>query len=147
MKLGVDSIIEPGNFGRIITSTAVTFAANDGLLIAGYVGRELMFELIRERSFPEKPSRLKAVFECPALRDAHAYAAATNVNNRQVLHEVETIDETAAVHTGALSHCDIPPGVQTTQHRAELYWSGTFGDPSKGLEMIVESAIRVVCQV
>jgi hypothetical protein len=147
MRLQPGSVIEPGNFGRIISSMQIAIQGNEGSLVAGYVARELMFELIRERQFENKPSRLKAVFGCPTRQDADAYAALNNPGGRQLLHEVETVDDNAPVHIGALSFCDITIGavfMETTAHRAEQYWLGTPGEQAKGSEIIVESAIRIV---
>jgi hypothetical protein len=147
MTLGAGSIIEPGNFGRVITTTQPAFQSGDTSIVQGYVARELAFELVRERSFAAKPSRLRAAFGCPTQADAQAYANFTNLDKRQVLHEVETVNDAAPLHIGALSYCDITtlvPFIDTTLHRAQLYWSGLEGDPARGREIIVESAIRVI---
>ena len=59
MRLGPGSIVEPGNFGRVIRATQHAIQGGEASLISGYVGRELIFELVRAKSFPTtKPSRL-----------------------------------------------------------------------------------------
>jgi hypothetical protein len=146
MKLGPGSIIEPGNFGRIL-QTIPPMPGNDGSYLPGYIARELAFELVRERDFSSKPSRFSCIFGCPTLEDANRYSAVNNLGNRQVLHEVEAVDENAYHHIGSLSFCDISYGVAfvtTVFQNATGYWSAVEGDAAKGKELIAETPIRII---
>lgn len=148
MRLGPGSIVEPGNFGRVIRATQHAIQGSEGSLIAGYVGRELVFELMRVKSFPTtKPSRLTSVFGCPTMLDAQQYAAINNRFGQQVLHEVELVNKAALTHVAPISHCDMTVGslfVGPTEQKAQDYWAAAPGDPTKGNEIIAESAIRII---
>ena len=61
-QLGPGSIIQPGNFGRLLKR----YVAGSGQCVDA--GRELAFEQIRTRGYLHKPSRLNACFGLPTTR-------------------------------------------------------------------------------
>jgi hypothetical protein len=86
LRLGAGSIIQPGNFGRIIKRYALNNNF-DGWRIA----RELIFEQSRPK---DKPSRLCSCFGLPTRVDCDAYRKFNDANFLQVVHEVEIVDPT-----------------------------------------------------
>ena len=140
MRLRADSIIEAGNFGRVLRATYGNNVVPSMLL------RELIFENIRLAAFPDLPSRLSAAFACPTLADAERYRAANDVKLRQVLHSVEAVDAEAAMHIAGLSWLDgqqdpYLPGVEAAATR---YWQADAGNVERGQEIITASAWRVL---
>lgn len=138
IRLGAGSLVEPGNFGRIL-KRYLTGTGNAWML-----ARELVFEKHRP---PSKPSRLSACFALPTTDDAERYRQANDQNFLQVLHEVEVVDPLAVQHLGSLSYLDFNnslPFMDPTTTAAISYWSGAAGDPMKGIELVTTSGLRVM---
>jgi hypothetical protein len=118
VPLGNDSIIEPGNWGRIIR----LYTPNDaGTYNIAY--RESVLETYRQLHCPEKPSRLDCIFTCPTIDGARMY--------RQKWGKLNFIYEVAPVrkcrtHVGdyelALFQIDVPYFDNFPQ-RVARYWS------------------------
>jgi hypothetical protein len=148
--LGPGSIIEPGNFGRLLYRKHFIVADNNnpaGAYVGHLVARELAFELVRRDSFFDLPSRMSCVFCCPTVEDAKLFAGYANRDGGNVLHEVEPVDDRAPLHRGYISHCDYTIGaafLEDASMRAKLYWSAQVGDPAKGQETLVGCAVRVI---
>lgn len=139
LPLEVESVILPGNWGRIIrgyTNGKVDFA-NMWILF-----REQTFELVRRTKFPDKPSRLESAFLF--LEEDKARQFRIN-NNRMhdVLYEVEIVDQSKKSHVGDMNLSELANGLQfmdAVEVNATKYWEGTdIAYP----ELITESPIRV----
>ncbi|MCF1449970.1 DUF2441 domain-containing protein [Agrobacterium vitis] len=133
------SIIEPGNFGRMLH--LYKYATDNGWMVA----RELAFEMARLRVAPEAPSRLKACYALGSLEEARRYQ---DTNARfNVMIEVELSEPDAPQHWGYMQHFDgfvqqeFMPAVSI---RADAYWSGVgTGDR----ELVTASGLRVLRMV
>lgn len=144
IRLGPGSIIEPGNFGRMLR----THTIQEGPSVSPLIVRELVFEMVRRERFPAKPSRLSACLACPTKADMDLYVLKNNASGSQVLHEVELMDEDASCHIANTSHLEMGlPGVMilpTATMLAVEYWSSTPGRAGYGDELIVAGPLRVV---
>lgn len=141
IRLGAGSVIEPGNFGRIIKR----YQANDTL--GGWrMARELIFEMMRPVA---KPSRLTSCFGLPSQHDADLYRKFNDTNFIWILHEVEIVDPHLPQHIGGLSWIDFPPAgspiLDPMRMQAKSYWDGAAGTPEKGNEIVTASQLRVLC--
>ncbi|MBB3315089.1 hypothetical protein FHT77_000931 [Rhizobium sp. BK181] len=143
VRLSAGSIIEPGNWGRVLKRYNMNGFGNPWL-----IARELIFETARLQLFPDKPSRLSSCFALLTLEEATAYQAANDPNYISVLHEVELVEEEASQHTGALVHLNWPANgmafVDQTRLNAAKYWEAE-GDGER--ELLTASALRVVAGV
>ncbi|RVO78951.1 hypothetical protein [Sinorhizobium medicae] len=134
------SVIEPGNFGRILALYRYN-PSNNGWMMA----RELAFEMERLRIAPEAPSRMQACFALPSLDEAQRYRSANAHLN--VILEVELSEPEAACHYGFLQHFDGMHDqlfIATVKQRAEDYWT-VKGEGDR--EVVTASGLRVVRQV
>ena len=139
LRLGPGSLIQPGNFGRIIKR----YSANN-TLDGWRMARELIFE---ERRPAVKPSRFSSSFGLPTRQDADAFRRYNDANFLQVLHEVEIVDPTLPTHTAALSWIDFPqnePILDPMRLQADHYWASDPGNPEKGNEILTASQLRVL---
>ncbi len=134
LRLGAGSVIEPGNFGRLLGRYMPSEKRAFGN--AWMLSRELIFEQVRPRDLP---SRLSCCFALPTLRDVECYRALVDPNFQQVLHEVAIVDESLAQHRGARSFVTMQDDVVflgTTQSKADKYWAGDPGEPEQGYEIL-----------
>lgn len=99
LRLGPGSIIEPGNWGRLIKRYSIADGA------PWLLARELIFEQLRPEG---KPARMSGCFALTTRIEADAYRAAVDPNYQSVLHEVDIVDATRPVHVGGLSFLDMP---------------------------------------
>lgn len=139
IRLREGSIVEPGNFGRMIRRYRPD-QFGDGWRLA----RELLFEQAREAYAPKAPSRLNACFMCPTYDDAMRYQAAYDPHFLQVLHEVEIVELGASQHSGALILLDENQNMSfldSYRRQARDYWEGR-GEGDR--ELFTASSIRVV---
>ncbi|QRM44934.1 DUF2441 domain-containing protein [Rhizobium sp. BG4] len=138
-KLGPGSIIEPGNWGRILKR--YNTVNNNGWIIA----RELLFEGVRTHMFPDKPSRLSSSFAFRTKVEADRYQQANDGNLLNVLHEVEIADRALPQHEGRLRHLDWPeqgvPFLDPTRLKAMQYWQGIGNGDA---EIVTASPLRIL---
>lgn len=93
MKLAPGSIIEPGNWGRVMhlyNWNPNNFALN--------IWREALLEQARQIHAPQKPSRLTSAFAIPSLAEATAYRDRHATTN--LIYQVEPIAENPPTHEG-----------------------------------------------
>ncbi len=143
-RLAAGSVIEPGNFGRLLSRYVPGPANVPGFGNPWLLCRELIFERLRPAA---KPSRFGCSFALQSIDHAKIYRATNDQNCLQVLHEVEFFDEALPRHTGALSFLEMTDGVvflEPTRQAAAAYWSGAAGTPEKGAELLTLSALRIV---
>jgi hypothetical protein len=143
-RLAEGSIIEAGNWGRLLReyespldSAQKTFG-NPWVLT-----RELVFELARVESFPDKPSRFSSTFALVCEADAAAYRTRYNLKMKQVLHCAELVDPASPIHAGIVG--DWPPGgkpfLDEMRAKAVDYWSGR----GEGItEVVSASPLRIL---
>ncbi|WP_454914161.1 DUF2441 domain-containing protein [Variovorax gossypii] len=133
--LGQGSVIQPGNWGRVIAlhtnATPVIY-------------RETILESVRRASFPTKPSRLTSFFALESLPEAMRYRnqhAATNL-----IYEVAVECDPASVHRGSYDNTQDfrPPIMQNMQMFAEQYWSAVA---TEAIEVFCEKPATIVRRV
>jgi Protein of unknown function (DUF2441) len=145
LRLASGSVIQPGNWGRLLKRQQVTQHNNVGM-VPWHLTRELVFETIREHGFGKLPSRLGSAFVLPTRHDADIYRSHNDQNHFHILHEVDLVDLTAPVHRGWMSFLDYQGGpfLEATRVQALQYWSGNKGDPEKGEEIVTVSPLKIV---
>lgn len=138
--LAPGSIIEPGNWGRMVRA----YRLNPQQGISPIAFRETIFEAVRKRVAPTKPSRMACVFACRSEEDIRAFMA--NDRPFDVVYEIETVGE-PALHIGPhdLPLLQVPPGEQyfdSFESRAETYWTAT--PPPQRSEVLIGGPVRVL---
>jgi hypothetical protein len=131
------TIIQPGNWGRILNSYN-----QQGFGNAWVLAREMIFESVRASKYSTKPSRLSCAFAFETLADANQsrgdYAGWSS------LYEVELVTATAPSHRAAYNLIKWPPAnAQFLPIFAQVagdYWAGNHSIP----ELITKSAFRIL---
>lgn len=144
VRLGRGSIIEPGNWGRLLSR--YESPAEPGQKVFGnpwVLARELVFEAVRVESFSAKPSRFSSTFALVSEEQALAYRTRYNLKLKQVLHRAELVDPASPLHAGIVS--DWPPGgmpfLAPMRAKAVDYWSGR----GEGItEILSASPLRIL---
>lgn len=138
MLLAPGSIIEPGNFGRIIN-------------LAGSMHqlyrREMAYEAIRIKGFEDRPSRLTCLFCFPTPQEADLCRKSINGYGTSILYEVantETNSFIADMNNGLL-HCSL----QTfDEDKISYYWRGwgKSSDPNAIVlrEVLLKDAATII---
>lgn len=122
------SIIEPGNWGRILSEIGATHPCWE---------REQILERIRAQLYPSKPSRLKSAFACESEKTIRCYKSVHNPQG--LIYKVEVVDETLPTHTGDFNCVEPLPRLNKTMEEiAHHYWR-------YDLKTNVESWPGVVC--
>ncbi len=136
LPLEVGSVIRPGNWGRILRSYTPQAYPNAWVLI-----RELVWEEVRLRYFPDKPSRFEGIFVCLNEEDLNEFRATAN-RRLDLPYEVELVDPSASSHVGDLTLANMQnmDSVTVFEQRAAQYWQGTNIVKS---ELITVSPIRI----
>lgn len=137
LLLEAGSVIQPGNWGRILNAYKFPNQGNPWL-----VAREMLFESVRASQFPHLPSRLSSSYVFENLNDANRYLG--NFTPWNNLYEVEFVDPTAVTHRGCFDLASNPPEqcdfIPVVADRARQYWSGlNISTP----EVMTKSALRV----
>lgn len=137
ITLGAGSIIEPGNWGRILN----LYESTNGQINQNAVN-EALLEWARKALTPTKPSRLNSIFTLPTLADAISFRNRHQRNG--VIHEVRLTDDDANRHYGDYE-------VAITPHQARYfktmldfpkrYWTDY---PSANHEILFECSAVVV---
>ena len=137
--LAPGSIIEPGNWGRIIR----TYLPQDGGSF-GVAFRETVLERERLAVAPHKPSRLSAVFACPTEAELTAFMTSAG-RLRDVPYEVAPICEDVPLHFG--DH-GLPlleqgrPYFDAFAERARVYWLAEA--PATNIEVLIGGPVRII---
>jgi hypothetical protein len=148
VKLAPDSIILPGNFGRIIKHTGNSHPLWQ---------REMLLERIRATSYPTKPSRLDACFACVNEQALRFYVNAMDQNSPgsmwPVLYEVEKTELDAPEHRADFNVVrPLPRLDKTAEEIAHHYWTAslwiTIADAPeiRCEELITTSPLRILHQ-
>ena len=140
IPLSNGSVIEPGNWGRIIRTYEVTNGQ-----IASNAIREALFETVRVRVAELKPSRLACVFCCPTMEAAISYRDSYATTN--LVYGVEPTDDRFRQHIG-----DYKLAVEPYEGRyfdrmigvCEEYWQD---GPVTHPEILISCSVKVVERV
>jgi hypothetical protein len=136
LPLEVGSVVLPGNWGRMLR-TYTPQCGNPWIL-----SRETVYEIIRLREFPSKPSRFYSIFLCPTEALLNAFCARTN-RIFDLKYEVELVDANANSHNGDWTLANLPDNlnIQAIEDRARQYWNG---HNLENVEFMTMSAARIV---
>lgn len=132
------SIIKPGNFGRVIQ----LYRQRDLNILPT---RELCFEIVRLKQYPDKPSRLSCLFLSPTLE--HAVRYVRNHCFSSLIYEVEIIDPNVRIFHGEMSLLaagmpdESTPVIPHLMGLASVYWRGISEITE---QYLVESAIKII---
>jgi hypothetical protein len=123
VNLAVDSVIHPGNWGRIIKSCYAAPNANHILLPY----RESVFEYARLALAPEKIGRLTCLFACLSFDEAQKYRNTHAQSN--IIYEIQPVGDTTGFHIANYDLIMLPQSGQYFEvfDRARRYW--TDADP------------------
>lgn len=116
-KLGIGSIIEPGNFGEIIQLYGYKHNAFQ---------REMLLEEVRRSDAPSAPSRLQCLFVFATMQDAHMFQMREYAGfGTDYLYQVEPTEDCAPyfAQLGAIENWH--QGDQGV--KASLYWNKAEG--------------------
>lgn len=134
--LGPGSLIMPGNWGRILMAIGWQHQQ---------APKEIMLELARQRTAPQKPSRLECCFAFLSREESDRFRPYAGFHHH-VLYEVELAepDKGFSVFDIALMRMDGPLRVDW----ADAYWNGVveIGEtqPPNIREVLTLSPLRVV---
>jgi hypothetical protein len=136
-SLGVGSIIEPGNWGRMLN----LYEAAVGSGLPTNVFREALLEQARQIYAPDKVSRLKAIFAVPTLPEAIAFRDQFQKTN--IIYEVDPIDPESTPTAGDYQLATAPYPVRYFSSMFEFarrYWV----DPPQRVELLFACPMRVL---
>jgi hypothetical protein len=137
IRLGAGSIIEAGNWGRLI-KTIYKAGENDG---TSKIIFELAFEAMRVSINPNLPSRLSCLFCCPTLEDAQSFRSSHAPLT--IIHRVRKTDPEAAVHHTNWSLWGLGTGAnyEASESRIRSYWTDA---PTQNIEVLVDCSVEVI---
>jgi Protein of unknown function (DUF2441) len=138
VELSVGSIIQPGNWGRIIN----LYEAQPGAGLPTNVFREALMEFARQIHNPTKPSRLACVFACPTLQGAIEFRNKHQKTN--LIYEVKPLDPNMPSHLGdyGLAIAQYPPRYfQAMFDQARDYW---IVPPAANQEVLLGCGVEIV---
>jgi hypothetical protein len=137
--LEAGSIVKLGNWGRMIKSYTPQ-AGNAWILI-----REMAYEEIRVKEFPDKPSRFDAIFLCSSLP---AITDFVRSNNRQfdLVYEVELVDPEQPSHEGCLNNPIVlsEDKYASLLEKARCYWAAS---KVQNPEFVTLSRVRIIDEI
>lgn len=137
LALGTESIIQPGNWGRIIRR----YTQNN--LNWAIAIRELTFESVRLAEYPQKPSRLKAAFVFEDAETARTHIQTQSIHG--VIHRVELADDAAPTHRADYKLLDFPdpttPLIPWCEESSRKYWRS---EDIQVPELVTLSPLRVL---
>lgn len=134
------SILEPGNWGRIVSTYDPNEADNRFRLV-----REAAYEFGRQALTPDAPSRLHCIFSCPTLDEAKDFHRERWGGRRglELLYEVEPIDSGCPVHVTSWTRYDLlsEPDLQSLQSSIRSYW---LDEPNTQREVLLGGPVRIL---
>lgn len=138
--LASGSIVEPGNWGRIINLYNIQNAQS-----AFVAAKEFIFENIRVETYPERPSRLSCLFLCEDLASAKDFQE-KNGRINDIIYEVEIVgkDEVFRTDWSILNKCNENPKVSNIKELAEKYWKGV---EIENPEALTNSSIKIIKKI
>lgn len=139
--LGIGSIIQKGNWGRIMSLNQIN--PNSSL----YLLREIIFERIRLEEYPERPSRLKSIMVCSNLESAKEFKKEAG-RQFDILYEVEPLNISSNSFDADWSLITSPLNktIIQVEEEARNYWRGLILHENKK-ETILDSDIRILSRI
>ncbi|MEK9285307.1 hypothetical protein MTR72_37835 [Bradyrhizobium sp. ISRA442] len=130
--LSAGSIIEPGNFGRILRLVGPSHPLHR---------REMAYEAVRQGSFTDRPSRLECLFGFLTRGEAALYGSGIQGYASSVLYEIESAesDPHIADANNGVQHFGLPsfdPDV------IAYYWGGWQRSPDPTAVILREVLLR-----
>jgi hypothetical protein len=147
LRLAPGSVVFPGNWGRMLRRYENDTAIPGNLFGNSWIlAREMRFEVIRLKHFPDKPSRLDCAFCCYTIDEARAYQnGGADRPKVLLLHRVELVDPSLPSHTATIELVNFPPPntsfLDVTEQRAMAYWGGAMQGTR---ELLTLSPLRIV---
>lgn len=141
LLLAPGSIIEPGNFGRIIRQRGAAHPL---------YRREMFYENIRQNLFPTMPSRLNCLFCFPTLEEAELCRVHISGYKESILYEVENSESNPhyADMNNTVQHFSLPV---FDKDIAACYWRGwrQSHDPKAVIfrEVLLRSPIVIIRRI
>ena len=155
-----DSVVEKGNWGRIIQKNPnfqqlsknlrINSRFSSGVIFVApqdqYIIRELIFERVRKDKFPHAPSRLNCLFVCKTLEGAKSFKG--EGRNFDLIYEVEPIDANSRVLETDWSWINsiLNKPVHEIEEAAGKYWRGEIQNPDKK-ELLWDCGVRILHKV
>ena len=138
--LAPGSVVEPGNWGRIVRMYNTRGFGNPWILF-----REEVLEQVRATHYPVKPSRLDGIFLCESEEQLRDFLSNSD-RPLDLAYEVVLTDESAPLHRGCLAHLDFAhqENLSTFTSKAHEYWAG---DNPQQVEILTTSSIRIVARI
>jgi hypothetical protein len=131
--LAPGSQIMPGNWGRI-----KRMQRN----LEGNIFREYVFEDVRKRDFPSKPSRLDCVFGFTDVNTARAFRENTRSFEASVLYLVSTEADSSSIHYADYRFPALNGGaLDGIEELARKYWTET---PQQCIEVVIPGPVTVL---
>lgn len=120
LPLESGSIVNPGNWGRMIMKYSISKIGNPWVLL-----RELAYEEIRKEHYPGKPSRLDSLFLCQSEQDLRTFMQRYE-RLFDIAYEVELLDPALPSHVGCLASIDLQEddNYPSLKDKASIYWQG-----------------------
>ena len=139
-KLNAGDIIQPGNWGKMIYKTGESHSCWN---------REIVLEKIRQKKYPDKPSRLNGCFACDNLQTIEFYK--NHFCPKGYIYEVEIVDTQAPQHLGDFNAVEPLPGLNLNMEEiADRYWRYAQKTNIQGYpelicsEILTSSSLRVI---
>ncbi len=131
------SIIKPGNWVRILKNYKFGGQRNPWQLV-----RELIFEQVRRKSYPTKPSRFESIFLCTSEEGIRKFRK-SNKRNFDLIYKVELVNNDAPQHVSDWELANLQNGDDycSLEKKANLYWKS--GNTSES-ELITTSNVRII---
>lgn len=136
--LSPGSIIEPGNWGRMLN----LYTPNQNL--AGAY-REQIYEKIRMASFPDKPSRLECIFLCETLEEATSFRNETQ-RIFDIIYKVKLVDSSATIFRTDWKNIGFnpPENTHSLEIKAREYWGHSGSDDIQHVEILTLSKVETI---
>lgn len=105
---------------------------------------EKTFERIRQKEFPDRPSRLNWIFLCPSLESIKFFISST-WRKQDLIYEVELVDSNATTFETdwTLVNAKILDTEEKREAAARKYWN-PISVEEKRKEILADSAVRIL---
>lgn len=130
--LAPGSVIEQGNFGRVIRLRGTAHPL---------YRREMAYEALRQRHFPDRPSRLDCLFCFPTQQEADLCRAHIQGYAKSILYEIESAEANPHIAdmNKAIQHFALPAFDDDV---INYYWQGWKRSPEPQAVIMREVLLR-----
>lgn len=139
--LAPGSVIEPGNFGRLIRLNGAAHPL---------YRREMAYENLRQKHFPSRPSRLDCLFCFPTQQEAELCRAYIQGYAGSILYEVESAEAQPHIAdmNNAIQHSELPT---FDENLIAYYWRGWQRSPDPQAttlrEVLLQSSVTIIRRI